>query len=96
MPECRICGASCSHDELDTSGCVNCKGSADCARCGHSRSKHSGSYGNGPKMCRAQVPVGDTLASGRCACPGFVADGDAQTVGVTDVQVLSLRPPASR
>ena len=49
MPECRICGASCSHDELDASGCVNCKGSPDCARCGHSRGKHSGSYGNGPK-----------------------------------------------
>jgi hypothetical protein len=46
-------------------------------------------------MCRAEVPVvGESLAIGRCACPGFLADGEAQTVGVTDVQVLKLRPPA--
>jgi hypothetical protein len=97
MPDCRICGASCSQTELDANGCVNCQGSPDCARCGHARSKHSGSYGNGPKLCRAEVPLtGDSLAVGRCACPGFVADGEAEPVGVTDVQVLSLRPPASR
>jgi hypothetical protein len=97
MPDCRICGASCSHAELDANGCVNCQGSPECARCGHARSKHSGSYGNGAKMCRAEVPVtGESLAVGRCACPGFIADGEPQAVGVTDVQVLSLRPPASR
>ena len=62
MPDCRICGASCSQTELDANGCVNCQGSPDCARCGHARSKHSGSYGNGPKLCRAEVPLtGDSL-----------------------------------
>ena len=97
MPACRICGAACSYAEVDTSGCVNCKGSPDCGRCGHPRSKHTGSYGNAPKMCRVEVSVdSDSLAIGRCACPGFLATDDGQTVGVTDVQVLKLRPPATR
>jgi hypothetical protein len=48
-------------------------------------------------MCRVEVPVdGDSLAVGRCGCPGFLANDDGQYVGVAEVQVLRLRPPATR
>src|SRR4051812_11683384 len=96
MPQCRMCGASCSHAELlDTIGCVNCNGSPDCGRCGHSRSDHSGTFGGGDKRCRVEVPLDNgSLSIGRCACPGYSAETDGGAVGVTDVQVLSLRPPA--
>ena len=94
MPDCRICGASCSYAELDASGCINCQGSPACARCGHPRAKHSGSYGNGRRLCKMEVALnGDSLAVGRCACPGVADEADGEAVGVTDVQVLKLRPP---
>jgi hypothetical protein len=92
MPDCRICGASCSHAELTTSGCVNCKGSPDCGRCGHPRRKHRGAFGGGPTECTASVAVG-TLGIGRCACPGYSSEAGDGEVGVVDVKVPSLRPP---
>ena len=95
MPECRFCGASCSHAEIDSRGCINCNGSPDCARCGHRRRDHSGAFGGGPSKCRVRVPLNNgTIGTGRCACPGYSAEADgASDVGLTDVIVPKLRPP---
>jgi hypothetical protein len=96
MPDCRICGASCSHSELTASGCVNCKGAPDCGRCGHPRRKHRGTFGGGQSECTTSVAADDrTLAIGRCACPGYSSEPGDDDVGVKDVRVPRLRPPGA-
>jgi len=99
MAVCRMCGAKCSDHESPEfgGGCHTCKGSPECKRCGHPRAEHSGTFGSSPRKCRVEVPLDDgTLAVGRCACPGYSREADRDPVGVTDVQVLRLRPPATR
>jgi hypothetical protein len=91
-----MCGAHCSHAELTTSGCVNCKGSPDCGRCGHARRRHKGMFGGGPSECTASVALDDgTLAIGRCACTGYSSEPGDGEVGVTDVTVPTLRQPGA-
>ena len=100
MTTCRICGAECAPDELlrvqDGGGCVHCNGSPACARCGHPRRHHRGTFGGtDDARCVARVPVEATLAMGRCGCTGYTTDraafGDA--VEIVDVNELRLRRP---
>jgi hypothetical protein len=35
----------------------------------------------------------DSLATGRCACPGYSTERTGDTVGVTDIKEMRLRPP---
>jgi hypothetical protein len=51
-------------------------------------------FGGGPSKCNVRVSLDDgSLASGRCACPGYSTEPDHDPVGVTDVRVPMLRPP---
>ena len=101
MAMCRLCGASCSDAELKGvergGGCINCGGSPPCTRCGHPRRRHTGTFGSGRSACRVDVALDDgSLAIGRCGCPGYSSEPQAvDDVGVTDVRVLRLRPPAA-
>jgi hypothetical protein len=100
---CRICGADCAPDELlqETNGCRRCNGSPACARCGHARRHHRGTFGGGQPSCTARVAADVGLALGRCGCAGYTTEAEAYVEPVELVEVTELRlrrpgdPPAS-
>src|SRR2546423_7886754 len=81
MSTCRVCGASCGDHELlpvqEGGGCRSCNGSPACARCGHPRRRHTGTFGGGSPGCSARVAADVGLAVGRCGCAAYTTERDA-------------------
>jgi hypothetical protein len=99
MATCRVCGSTCGADHLlgvqEGGGCRQCKGSPACARCGHARRHHRGTFGGGEPGCKARVPVEIGLAVGRCGCEAYTTDARAFTepTPIVDVTEPRLRRP---
>lgn len=97
MAVCRVCGVECAPSELrpvqEGGGCRTCNGSPACARCGHARRHHRGTFGGGVAACTVEVPAEQGLAFGRCGCSGYTADAAAfeEPVEIVDVVELRLR-----
>jgi len=95
MAVCRVCGADCAPDELLSvqkgGGCRSCNGSPACARCGHARRRHRGTFSGAGARCTARVASDVGLALGRCGCIGYTADAAAFTESVEVVEVTELR-----
>jgi hypothetical protein len=95
MPICRVCGSACAPADLrsvqDGGGCRHCNGSPACARCGHPRRHHRGTFGSGAAGCKAIVAADAGLALGRCGCAGYTTDAAAFTEPVEIVEVAELR-----
>ncbi|MES1248955.1 MAG: hypothetical protein ABUS54_14915 [Actinomycetota bacterium] len=99
MATCRVCGATCEPEALravhEGGGCRRCNGSPACARCGHPRRHHRGTFGGGDDLgCRARV-TGEDLVVGRCGCPGYTTDRAAygEAVDIVEAAPLRLRLP---
>lgn len=94
---CRVCGAACAPNDLlavhEGGGCVNCNGSPACARCGHARRHHRGTFGGGDPGCKARVNLDDSLAVGRCGCTGYTTEPSALW---DEVPVVDLVEPRLR
>jgi hypothetical protein len=75
---CRMCGVDCAEHELSPAhpggGCVECKGSPACARCGHARRHHRGTFSSHADGCIVRVTLAGSLATGRCGCSGYTQD----------------------
>jgi hypothetical protein len=99
MATCRSCGVECAPEDLralhEGGGCRSCNGSPACARCGHARRHHRGTFGRGAAGCTARVTPDTRLAVGRCRCEGYTRDAAAfaDRVDVVDVVELRLRRP---
>jgi hypothetical protein len=94
---CRICGEACEADEIrpvyEGGGCGRCNGSPACARCGHPRRHHRGTFGGGDARCTAAVSADAALAVGRCGCAGYTTDRAAfgEAVEIVDIVEPRLR-----
>src|SRR4051812_14424967 len=99
MGACRLCGVECAPGELlavyEGGGCLHCNGSPACARCGHARRHHRGTFGSGRAGCRARVAADQGLAVGRCGCESYTTDASAftESVEIVDLNTLRLRLP---
>ena len=74
-------------------GCLTCKGSPACSRCGHARRHHRGAFGGGDPGCKARVAPEDGLAVGRCGCSGYTREPAAlwEPVPIVDLVEPRLR-----
>jgi hypothetical protein len=67
-------------------GCDECGGSPACARCGHPRRDHKGTFsGTRETGCTAVVLVEGTMTVADCACPEYTNDD-------LDDAVVATRP----
>jgi hypothetical protein len=95
MGLCRLCGAECAESEMRAvevgAGCRSCNGSPACARCGHARRQHRGTFGGGEPGCKARAAADMGLTVGRCGCDGYTTDSSEALEAVPLVELIELR-----